>query len=64
MRQERERSARLAGDDVTAQRAVARGVAPMLYAVVTVLMLLQQPGRTTYDTRAELTERFNAWLLG
>lgn len=28
-----------------------------LYAVITGLSLIQQPGKTTYDTRAEMTER-------
>ncbi|GAA1543061.1 alpha-(1-_3)-arabinofuranosyltransferase [Nocardioides humi] len=40
------------------------GVAVTLYAVVAVLMLLQQPGTTTYDTRAELTERPGSFLAG
>lgn len=40
------------------------GVAVTLYAVITVLMLLQQPGATTYDTRAELTERPGSFLSG
>ena len=31
---------------------------------MTVLMLLQQPGATTYDTRAELTERPGSFLSG
>lgn len=40
------------------------GIAVALYAVMTVLMLLQQPGATTYDTRAELTERPGSFLSG
>ncbi|KAA1417861.1 DUF3367 domain-containing protein [Nocardioides humilatus] len=39
-------------------------IASCLYALVTVLMLLQQPGATTYDTRAELTERPGSFLSG
>uniref|UniRef100_UPI00160235C7 alpha-(1->3)-arabinofuranosyltransferase domain-containing protein n=1 Tax=Nocardioides stalactiti TaxID=2755356 RepID=UPI00160235C7 len=37
-------------------------LAASLYAVVVLLMLLQQPGATTYDTRAELTERPGGFL--
>ncbi|UUW87678.1 alpha-(1-_3)-arabinofuranosyltransferase [Pimelobacter simplex] len=40
------------------------GVAVTLYALVVVLMLLQQPGATTYDTRAELTQRPGDFLAG
>lgn len=40
------------------------GVAVTLYALITTLMLLQQPGATTYDTRAELTERPRDFLAG
>ncbi|KAB2807535.1 DUF3367 domain-containing protein [Pimelobacter simplex] len=39
-------------------------VAAALYALVVVLMLLQQPGATTYDTRAELTQRPGDFLAG
>ncbi|RHW25124.1 DUF3367 domain-containing protein [Nocardioides immobilis] len=39
-------------------------IASCLYAVVTVVMLVQQPGATTYDTRAELTERPGSFLSG
>lgn len=46
------------------QRGTARGIAVTLYALVAVLMLLQQPGATTYDTRAELTERPGGFLAG
>lgn len=35
-----------------------------LYAGIVLLMLVQQPGRTTYDTRAELTERPGDFLSG
>ncbi len=42
----------------------ATGIAVALYAVMTALMLLQQPGYTTYDTRAELTERPGDFLSG
>lgn len=50
--------------DTDGQRGTARGIAATLYAVVTVLMLLQQPGATTYDTRAELTQRPGDFLAG
>ncbi|MCX6401589.1 MAG: alpha-(1-_3)-arabinofuranosyltransferase family protein [Propionibacteriales bacterium] len=40
------------------------GVASVLYAVITFFMLLQQPGTTTYDTRAELTQRPGDFLSG
>ena len=39
-------------------------LAGALYVVVTLLMLLQRPGTTTYDTRAELTERPGDFLAG
>lgn len=39
-------------------------VAAAFYVVVSLLMLVQQPGRTTYDTRAELTERPRDFLAG
>ena len=48
----------------------ARGVTPsgaavaLVYAFVTFVSLLQQPGRTTYDTRAELTQRPWDFLAG
>lgn len=35
-----------------------------LYLLIVVISLLQQPGRTTYDTRAELTERPGSFLAG
>ncbi|QSR26163.1 hypothetical protein CFH99_11045 [Nocardioides aromaticivorans] len=50
--------------ETDAQRGTARGIALTLYAVVAVLMLLQQPGATTYDTRAELTQRPGDFLAG
>ncbi|HWJ11862.1 MAG TPA: alpha-(1-_3)-arabinofuranosyltransferase family protein, partial [Nocardioides sp.] len=50
--------------DTDEQRGTARGIAVTLYAVLTVLMLLQQPGATTYDTRAELTQRPADFLAG
>lgn len=50
--------------DTDAARGTARGIALALYAVLTVLMLLQQPGATTYDTRAELTQRPGDFLAG
>ncbi len=50
--------------ETDAQRGTARGIAVTLYAVVAVLMLLQQPGATTYDTRAELTQRPRDFLAG
>lgn len=46
------------------QSVTGAGVACVLYAVVTFLMLLQQPGATTYDTRAELTQRPGEFLSG
>lgn len=39
-------------------------VVSVLYAVITFFMLLQQPGSTTYDTRAELTQRPGDFLSG
>ncbi|WP_182375960.1 alpha-(1-_3)-arabinofuranosyltransferase family protein [Nocardioides sp. WS12] len=39
-------------------------VVGVLYAVITFFMLLQQPGSTTYDTRAELTQRPGDFLSG
>lgn len=39
-------------------------VVSVLYAVITIFMLLQQPGSTTYDTRAELTQRPGDFLSG
>lgn len=50
--------------ETNANRGTARGLAVTLYAVVVVLMLLQQPGATTYDTRAELTQRPRDFLAG
>lgn len=38
--------------------------AAALYAGIVLLMLVQQPGLTTYDTRAELTERPGDFLSG
>lgn len=35
-----------------------------VYALITFLMLIQQPGATTYDTRAELTQRPGDFLSG
>ncbi|MEZ0580905.1 alpha-(1-_3)-arabinofuranosyltransferase family protein [Nocardioides sp. MH1] len=46
------------------ESATGAAIASCLYAVVTVLMLIQQPGATTYDTRAELTERPGSFLSG
>ena len=46
------------------QRGTARGLAVTAYALLTLLMLLQQPGETTYDTRAELTQRPGDFLAG
>lgn len=40
------------------------GVVSVLYVVITFFMLLQQPGSTTYDTRAELTQRPGDFLSG
>lgn len=48
----------------------ARGLTPygaglaLIYVFVTFVSLLQQPGRTTYDTRAELTQRPWDFLAG
>lgn len=50
--------------DTEEQRGTSAGLAVTFYALVTLLMLLQQPGRTTYDTRAELTERPGDFLAG
>lgn len=44
--------------------ATGTAMASFLYVVVTFFMLIQQPGRTTYDTRAELTERPGDFLSG
>jgi arabinofuranan 3-O-arabinosyltransferase len=45
------------------QRTTASGLAlTALYTGVVLVSLLQQPGRTTYDTRLELTERPGAFL--
>ncbi len=44
--------------------ATGAAIASCLYAVLTVVMLIQQPGATTYDTRAELTERPGSFLSG
>ena len=44
--------------------ATGAAIAACLYAVVAFFMLLQQPGATTYDTRAELTERPGGFLSG
>ena len=47
----------------TSQPAVrGTGVAVTLYAVITVLLLLQKPGSTTYDTGGVLTERPASFL--
>lgn len=51
------------GTEKTARDGVG-GIAVALYAMVVALMLLQQPGATTYDTRAELTERPGDFLAG
>jgi arabinofuranan 3-O-arabinosyltransferase len=50
--------------DTEEQRGTARGLAVTAYALLTLLMLLQQPGETTYDTRAELTQRPGDFLAG
>jgi arabinofuranan 3-O-arabinosyltransferase len=39
-------------------------LAAALYVAVVLLMIVQQPGATTYDTRAELTERPGDFLAG
>src|SRR5215217_7876895 len=44
--------------------AIGGAIAACLYAVVAFVMLIQQPGATTYDTRAELTERPGSFLSG
>lgn len=47
------------------RRVTASGVLLAgLYLAVVVVMLIQQPGATTYDTRAELTERPGDFLSG
>ncbi|KRB75911.1 hypothetical protein ASE01_12720 [Nocardioides sp. Root190] len=50
--------------DTDEQRGTTAGIAAAFYVVVTLLMLVQQPGRTTYDTRAELTQRPGDFLGG
>lgn len=50
--------------DTRAASATGAAIASSLYAVVTIVMLIQQPGATTYDTRAELTERPGSFLSG
>ncbi|PWN03628.1 hypothetical protein DJ010_05910 [Nocardioides silvaticus] len=52
------------GETKAGGSAVGAAIASCLYVVVTVVMLLQQPGATTYDTRAELTERPGSFLSG
>ena len=51
-------------EDAAREGATGAAIAACLYAVVLVLMLIQQPGATTYDTRAELTERPGSFLSG
>jgi arabinofuranan 3-O-arabinosyltransferase len=51
-------------EEAAPEGATGAAMAACLYAVVLVLMLIQQPGATTYDTRAELTERPGSFLSG
>jgi len=50
--------------DAKEASATGAAVASCLYAVVAIVMLIQQPGAATYDTRAELTERPGSFLSG
>jgi arabinofuranan 3-O-arabinosyltransferase len=50
--------------ETRAASATGAAIASCLYALVTIVMLIQQPGATTYDTRAELTERPGGFLSG
>ncbi|KAA1429048.1 alpha-(1-_3)-arabinofuranosyltransferase domain-containing protein [Nocardioides antri] len=52
------------GTATTPTGATGAAIASCLYVVVTVFMVIQQPGATTYDTRAELTERPGSFLVG
>lgn len=51
-------------EDAAREGATGAAIAACLYVVVLALMLIQQPGATTYDTRAELTERPGSFLSG
>jgi arabinofuranan 3-O-arabinosyltransferase len=44
--------------------ATGAAIASCLYVLITFFMLIQQPGKATYDTRAELTERPGSFLSG
>ncbi|WP_232675873.1 alpha-(1-_3)-arabinofuranosyltransferase family protein, partial [Nocardioides sp. R-C-SC26] len=44
------------------QRSAARAAIAGLYLLIVAFSLIQQPGRTTYDTRAELTQRPGSFL--
>ncbi|MDZ5620576.1 alpha-(1-_3)-arabinofuranosyltransferase family protein [Nocardioides sp. HM23] len=50
--------------DTREASATGAAIASCLYAVIAFFMLVQQPGATTYDTRAELTERPGSFLSG
>ena len=44
--------------------ATGAAIASCLYVLIAFFMLIQQPGKATYDTRAELTERPGSFLSG
>ncbi|WP_166391618.1 alpha-(1-_3)-arabinofuranosyltransferase domain-containing protein [Nocardioides ochotonae] len=48
--------------DRPARLGPAGAAALVVYALIAIVSLLQQPGRATYDTRAELTERPRSFL--